>query len=101
MLDLTEAQLVELILAAAKRGYSQATADAQKRVGRERDRYAQEGIEEFRKRSLEVLRRRVSELKELKANALLITGFNEAVEFLEYGLDASWEKIREEREKSG
>ena len=94
MLEFTEAQLVELILVATKRGYKQAAQDAEKRAEGEGDRYCQEGIDEYKKQALTHLRRRVSELKELKANDLLIAGFNEAAEFLEYGVESQWGEIR-------
>jgi F0F1-type ATP synthase membrane subunit b/b' len=94
MLELTEAQVVELILVATKRGYRQAAEDATKKAAGESSRYAQEGIEAYRQQALMQLRRRVSELKELKANDFLIAGYNEAVEFLEYGIEKDWGKVK-------
>ena len=93
MVELTEAQLVELILVAAKRGYGQAADDAKKKAAGESDRYAQEGIDAYRQRALMHLRKRVDELKELKANELLVAGFNEAVEYFEYGVEKDWTKL--------
>jgi F0F1-type ATP synthase membrane subunit b/b' len=97
MFEITEAQLVELILVAAKRGYGQASDDAKKKAAGESDRYAQEGLDAYREQALAHLRRRVDELKELKANELLIAGFNEAVEYFEYGVEKDWTKLREDK----
>ena len=97
MLEITEAQLVELILVAAKRGYGQASDDARKKAAGESDRYAQEGVDAFRQQALAQLRKRIDELKELKANELLVAGFNEAVEYFEYGVEKDWTKLHEEK----
>ncbi len=93
MIEFTEAQLVEVVLVAAKRGYKQAIEDADKRSASRRGEAAQEGIDAYRKGALEVMRRRLAELKELKANELLVAGFNEAVEYLEFGVDKEWAKL--------
>jgi len=93
MLEFTEGQLVELILVAAKRGYRQATDDAKKKAAEECGRYAQDGIDEYRGQALALLRKRLGELKELKANELLVAGFNEAVEYLEFGVEKDWLKL--------
>ena len=90
MMEFTEAQLVEIVLVAAKRGYRQAIVDAEKRSAGKRDECAQEGIEAFRKNALAVMRKRLAELKQLKANELLVAGFNEAIEYLEFGVDKEW-----------
>lgn len=100
MLDLTEAQLVELILVAAKRGYKQATEDAAAKAAQERARYAQEGIDAYRRQALALLRKRIGELRDLKANELLIAGFNEAAEYLEYGVDKDLDKLEKNSEKA-
>lgn len=98
MIEFTEAQLVELILVAAKRGYKQAIKDAESKVARGRGEWADKGIAAYRKNALEVMRKRLSELKELKANDLLVTGFNEAIEYLEFGVDADWNKLHRQKE---
>lgn len=98
MLEFTEAQLVELILVATKRGYRQASEDAKHKAAGEGDRYAQEGVDAYRQKALAQLRRRVSELRELKANELLITGYNEAVEYLEFGVESQWADLRKDLE---
>ena len=95
MIEFTEAQMVEIVLVAAKRGYRQASEDAEKRGAALADKYAQEGVDAYRERALALLRKRLGELKELKANDLLVAGFNEAIEHLEFGVDRGWEKIRE------
>jgi len=97
MIELTEAQLVEIILTAAKRGYSQASDDAKKKAAGESDRYSQEGLDAFRTKALAHLRKRVEELRELKANELLIAGFNEAIEYFEYGVDREWAKLNNDK----
>lgn len=94
MIEFNEEQMVEIVLVAAKRGYRQAADDARKRAEAECDKFAQEGIDAYRKQALELLRKRLGELKGLKANELLITGFNEAVEYLEYGVEKDWEKLK-------
>jgi hypothetical protein len=96
MLELTEAQLVEVILVAARRGYKQALEDAEKTSARRRDECAQEGVSSFRENALKVMRDRLAELKELKANELLVAGFNEAIEYLEFGVDKDWLTLRGE-----
>ena len=96
MVELTESQLVEVILVAARRGYKQALEDAEKTSRRRRDECAQEGIAAFRSNALDVMRRRLSELKELKANELLVAGFNEAIEYLEFGVDKDWRSLTTE-----
>lgn len=88
MIKFTEDQMVEVVLVAAKRGYRQASDDAEKRSSRLAGKYAREGAEVYRKKALAMLRERLGELKELKANDLLIAGFNEAIEHLEFGIDA-------------
>ncbi len=93
MLEFTESQIVELVLVAAKRGYKQASEDATKKAAEEGARFAQEGIEAYRGLALALLRKRIAELKELKANELLIAGFNEAAEYLEYGVEKDWSKL--------
>lgn len=95
MMEFTEAQLVEIVLVAAKRGYRQAIEDAEKRSARKRGECAQEGIEAFRKNALAVMRKRLAELKELKANELLVAGFNEAIEYLEFGVDKEWSSLQQ------
>jgi acyl-CoA reductase-like NAD-dependent aldehyde dehydrogenase len=94
MLDLTEAQLVELVLVAAKRGYKQSVDDAKRRAAEECAHFSQEGIDAYRQQALTLLRKRLGELRELKANELLVAGFNEAVEYLEYGVDKDWADIK-------
>jgi len=94
MVEFTEAQLVEIVLTAAKRGYNQALEDAEKKGAAKRGEYAQQGIEAFRERALELLRHRLAELKDLKANEVMISGFNEAIEHLEYGVETDWEKLK-------
>ncbi len=96
MVELTESQLVEVILVAARRGYKQALEDAEKTSRSRRDECAQEGIAAFRQNALEVMRKRLSELKELKANELLVAGFNEAIEYLEFGVDKDWQSLKAE-----
>ncbi len=93
MIQFTEAQLVEVVLVAARRGYKQTSDDAEKRGEALADRHAQEGIDAYRLQALAALRRRLAELKELKANDLLVAGFNEAIEHLEFGVDKEWAKI--------
>ena len=44
-----------------------------------------------------LLRKRLTELKELKANDLLVAGFNEAIEHLEFGVEKEWPKLHSER----
>ncbi len=93
MIKLTEAQLVEMVLVAARRGYKQALEDAEKTSRRQRDACAQEGVDAYRANALECLRRRLGELKDLKANELLVAGFNEAVEYLEFGASKDWQEL--------
>jgi hypothetical protein len=94
MIEFTEAQMVEIVLVAAKRGYKQARDDADKRGEAQAGRYAQEGVDAYRALALASLRKRLGELKELKANDLLVAGFNEAIEHLEFGVDKEWAKLR-------
>jgi len=94
MLDLTEAQMVELILVAARRGYKQAVDDAKRKAAEERTHYAQEGVDAYRQQALALLRKRLGELRELKASELLVAGFNEAVEYLECGVDREWADVK-------
>ncbi len=94
MLEFTEGQMVEIVLVAAKRGYKQAADDVEKRTEAASVRYAQEGVDAYRAQALELLRKRLAELKELKANDLLVAGFNEAIEHLEFGVEKEWSKLR-------
>ncbi len=96
MIEFTESQMVEIVLVAARRGYKQASQDAEKHTESLSDRYAQEGIDAYRSRGLSLLLQRLGELKELKANELLIAGFNEAIEHLEFGVEKEWAKIAAE-----
>lgn len=95
MIEFTEAQMVEIVLVAAKRGYKQARDDAEKRGEALADKHAQEGIDAYRVQALAALRKRLGELKELRANDLLVAGFNEAIEHLEFGVDRDWVKMRQ------
>jgi len=94
MIELTEAQLVEMVLVAARRGYKQALEDAERTSRRRRDECAQEGLDAYRANALEVMRARLSELKDLKANELLVAGFNEAIEYLEFGVTKDWQELK-------
>lgn len=94
MIKLTEAQLVEMVLVAARRGYKQALEDAEKTSRRRRDECAQEGVAVYRDNALEVMRARLGELKDLKANELLVAGFNEAIEYLEFGVEKDWQELK-------
>ena len=94
MIEFTEAQLVEMVLVAARRGYKQALEDAEKTSRRRRDQSAQEGIDASRENALEVMRERLAELRELKANELLISGFNEAIEYFEFGVEKDWQALK-------
>jgi hypothetical protein len=93
MIEFTEAQMVEIVLVAAKRGYKQANEDADKRGAALAGQYAQQGIDAYRAQAISALRKRLGELKELKANDLLVAGFNEAIEHLEFGVDKDWGKL--------
>jgi hypothetical protein len=97
MLEFSEAQMVEIVLVAARRGYKQASEDADKRSEAHSDRFAQEGIDAYRAQAIALLRKRLTELKELKANDLLVAGFNEAIEHLEFGVEKEWSKLRGEK----
>jgi hypothetical protein len=94
MIQFTEAQLVEMVLVAARRGYKQALEDAEKASDRKRDECAGEGIAVYRANALAVMRKRLQELKGLKANELLIAGFNEAVEYLEFGVEKDFTALK-------
>jgi len=94
MIELTEAQLVEMVLVAARRGYKQALEDAERTSRRRRDECAQEGLDAYRANALEVMRSRLGELKDLKANELLVAGFNEAIEYLEFGVAKDWRELK-------
>jgi len=100
MIRFTEAQLVEMVLVAARRGYKQALEDAEKTGARRRDECAAEGIEAYRENALEVMRARLAELKELKANELLTAGFNEAIEYLEFGVERDWQALKADSGKT-
>ena len=93
MLEFTESQLVEVVLVAARRGYNQALDDAERRTAKKRDELAQQGIDAFRESALSHLRARLEELRDLKANETMISGFNEAIEYLEYGVEKDWKKL--------
>ena len=97
MLEFSEAQMVEIVLVAARRGYKQASEDAEKRTESHSDRYAQEGIDAYRVQAIALLRKRLAELKELKANDLLVAGFNEAIEHLEFGVEKQWARLHSEK----
>ena len=72
----------------------QALEDAERTSRRRRDECAQEGLDAYRANALEVMRSRLGELKDLKANELLVAGFNEAIEYLEFGVAKDWQELK-------
>ena len=93
MLEFSEEQLVEIVLVGAKRGYKQAAEDIERKLARQVAKHAQKGIDRFRVEALKVLRKRLDELKNSRSSELMISGFTEAIEHLEFGVESDWENL--------
>ena len=86
MIEFNEEQLIEVVLLAAKRGYRQASADVRKKIEKAAEGMAWSRVDAHRRELLSMLNARVEELEKNRASDLLIAGFREAIELVEFGV---------------